>query len=373
MSLIFIRLKNFSIVLFFYIFFFVIGDLAFSNFIYKENINIKYDCLEYQDHSFDKITYYDYYLQKNCSAIEKQRTVIPYKVFTDKNGYRYSGNKRLIKENNLVFLGDSFTYGYGVKFENSFPGIVEKNVENYGIYNLGVPGYGIQKYHHMLSEFFKTKKASKIFITLDMTDVHDAAYRWMLIENSRSPVLKSKRTNKNISNWKKIQNSNFKGSKILAVHVKNFLRFLKIKLISTNMGSKDRALKSETANFTYIDKNKLVDLSNEDFQKSISNINLYMNKISHLTKQNNAELYLVIFPWPETLIYGQDEFNWEKFNYDLCKKNNCTKVINLFSDFEKIKTDNKNWKNLIYIDDDVHFKTFGKNLIANNIINEIVN
>ena len=373
---IFIKLKNIIVILFFYLLFLLIGDLIFSNFIYKKDTNIKYDCFEYKNYLFEEESYHDYYFQKNCVATETQRTVAPYKVFTDKDGYRYSGRKRQQEINNIVFLGDSHTYSMGVKFENSFPGIVENNTNNYTIYNLGVPGYGLQKHYYNLNTFLKTKKTSKIILTLDMTDIYDAAHRWRIIANTKSPVLKSKHTNKKISDWKKMQSSNFKGSKILVFHARNFLRYLRLKIRSTNMGNKDGALKTEVANYTYVDLEKrspLNYLSPDDFERGTSIIDLYFAKINDLAKRNNAKLYLMIFPWPETLVYGQEKFNWENFNINLCKKNNCSKVINLFDDFRSIKRVNKNWKNLIYIDDDVHFNKFGNNLIANKITREINN
>ena len=125
MNKIFIKLKNNLIIIFFYSLFLLVGDLVFSNYIYKKDTNIKYNCFEYKNYLYKKESYHDYYLQRNCIATERQRTVVPYKVFTDQDGYRYSGQKRTLKENNLIFIGDSHTYSMGVKFENSFPGIVE--------------------------------------------------------------------------------------------------------------------------------------------------------------------------------------------------------------------------------------------------------
>jgi len=376
MNEVFTKLKNYLSIIIIYLSFFLVGDLIFSNFIYKKDINIKYNCFEYKNYLFKNNSYHDYYFQKKCTATEKQRTVLPYKVFTDDDGYRFSGKKRLLKENNLVFLGDSHTYAMGVNFKDSFTGIVEKNIKDYSVYNLGVPGYGMQKYYYVLDEFFKKKDASKIILTLDMTDIFDAAHRWRSITKTKSPVLKSKHINKKISEWKAMQNSYFKGSKIIVFQIRNFLRYLKLKVKFINKKYKDVGLKTEIANYTYVDLDKrspLNYLSKDDFQRGTSIINLYFEKITDLAKINNAELYLMIFPWPETLVYGQEKFNWENFNIGLCQKNNCSNVINLFDDFKRIKVKEKNWKNLIYIDEDIHFNKFGNNLVANKIIKEINN
>jgi len=364
---------NISFSLLFFLFFFIFVDILFSNFIYKKELKIRYDCFSYKNYSFNDNEYNDYELLKNCVATEKQRTVVPYTVYTDINGYRYSGKERFLDRKNLVFLGDSFTYGYGVKFEHSFPGIIQSKVKNYEVYNLAVPGYGIQKYAYRLKEFFKNKKASKIFLTLDMTDINDAAFRWIKIPNSESPVLKSKHINKDITNWKNFKNSNFKGTKLLVFYLRNSIRYIKLKLKPSNMGDKDTALRSDIANFTYTKLKDNSRLDKNNLNKSISIINEHFKEISNLANKNNAELYLIICPWPETLIYGQEVFNWENFSNKLCEDHNCKKVINLFSDFNEVKQKNKNWKHLIYIDDDIHLKKFGANLVANKVIEEIVN
>ena len=59
------------------------------------------------------------------------------------------------------------------------------------------------------------------------------------------------------------------------------------------------------------------------------------------------------------------------FKNKMCEVNNCSKAIILFNDFNKIKEDNQNWKNLLYTYDDVHLKLFGNSLVAEKIINEI--
>ena len=37
-----------------------------------------------------------------------------------------------------------------------------------------------------------------------------------------------------------------------------------------------------------------------------------------LANSINADLYIVIYPLPDTLEYGQNKFHWEKFSENLC-------------------------------------------------------
>lgn len=367
------KIKSVFSFFFQYLIFFIIADLLFSNFFYKEKNGIRYDCFKYEYYKYKEIGYHDYYLDKNCKATETQRTVVPYKVYTDQNGYRFSGQKYSADKKNLVFLGDSLTYGMGVKYEHSFIGILEKKMPNYNIYNLGVPGYGIQKYYFKLKEFLKIKSVEKIVLTLDLTDVADAG-RWIFISNSNSPVLKGKKINKEISNWKKIKKSNFKGTRIIIFNIRNFSRYLKIKFKTKKSNLKDTALRSDTANFTYTDLNNHPVYRDEIFfNDSLKIINKYFSKISELADSNNSDLYIMVFPWPETLINGQNKFNWENYTKKLCLKYKCKKSISIFQDFKIIKNNHNNWKDMLYIKDDVHLKKFGNTIVADKIFNKINN
>ena len=106
-----------------YLFTFVIGDIIFSNFFYVKPV--KYGCMK-------KFEYF-YELEKNCKAYEKLiGSVSPYRVYTDNNGYRYSGKKRQqSKDDTVIFLGDSFTYGWALDYEKSFVGMLEKKYDKY--------------------------------------------------------------------------------------------------------------------------------------------------------------------------------------------------------------------------------------------------
>lgn len=258
-----------------------------------------------------------------------------------------------------------------MKFEDSFPGIVEDKIENYNIFNLGVPSYGTQKYYYTLNEFLKKNKVSKVFLTLDFTDVSDAAYRWIKNENIDTPVINSKRLKKDISSWKKFKNSNFKGTRYIIFYLRNSARYLKIKFYTyMNFFNKEKALPTQYAFFTYEDFKKNSKLNEKNFTKSLKIIEKNVLDISALTKKNGADLYIIILPWPDTLVFGQDKFNWENFSKDMCSKSNCSKLINLFDNFREIKEKNENWAGLIYIKDDVHLTKFGNNLVADRIINE---
>ena len=134
--------SNYAKIIYITVIIFLLMDIVFSNTIIQDII--KKDCLRYIKYTSNEKNYYSYDLEKNCRAYETKKTMKTYKVFTDNNGFRVSGenkeNKK-DKDNSVIFLGDSFTYGIGLNYEDSVVGILESKNIDYDIFNLGVPGY----------------------------------------------------------------------------------------------------------------------------------------------------------------------------------------------------------------------------------------
>ena len=87
---------------------FLVGDIIFSNFIYKNNVGHK--CYEISDDG--KF----YKLQKNCYA--KMRilsSINSFKVYTDNNGNRFSDSNNNFRYSSIKRDVSSFTYGLNHK------------------------------------------------------------------------------------------------------------------------------------------------------------------------------------------------------------------------------------------------------------------
>ena len=87
-----------------YLIFFLAGDILFSNFVYKKDF--RHNCYKYLKNF--------YHLEKDCYAKEKWvKNVKSYDVYTDENGFRFSGkkinrsdsNKRLFSLEILLHMG----------------------------------------------------------------------------------------------------------------------------------------------------------------------------------------------------------------------------------------------------------------------------
>ena len=63
-------------------------------------------------------------------------------------------------------LGDSFTFGFGVEDNQTFPAVMEKTDSRLEVFNLGVPGYGVDQISLLLNEFGFKYNPDFIFIVL---------------------------------------------------------------------------------------------------------------------------------------------------------------------------------------------------------------
>jgi hypothetical protein len=346
-----------------YLFFFIIGDILFSNFIYKKDVQS--NCYKY--------TEYFHYLKKNCQSKEKWlKNGLSYNVYTDNDGNRFSG-KNNHKSNEIVtFSGGSFTYGMGMEYKKSFVGFIENVKKEFKIINLGVPGYGTSVQYYQLKKLIANKiYPKKIFVTLDVLDISSEASLWDQKDGYEHPVKVTKNiidvdNNHSLQNFKK---KNFKGSRLIARSINNLFRSIKL-YFSTLGKDPEKAIQTPWGSFLY------TNLEDTDqslwepfgFEQGVFKVKKNIGEISKIAQSINAEFYLIIYPWPDALEYGQKNFNWEGFATNLCVNVACTKLINLFPDFKNIKANSKNWASKIYIKDDMHLREFGHKIVAEKIL-----
>ena len=361
------------------IFFFGLIDYTLSN---TSNLfDVKKNCFKYTSLNYQKKTYQHYNLARNCFAIEKLAGK-SYNVFIDKNGFRIKNfDYKKAPNEKVLFLGDSFTYGFGVNYEDSIPGVLESKIGNqYDIINFGVPGYSPVSNLYNLKNFLKNSphyKISKVFYILDLTDPHDESNRWQKITNVEQPVLKNNNVIEEIEpNFFK---KNFRATRYLSYLINKFVRNLKYEIKNFNLKNEidnSQSRKSFWASFTYTDMSQLKkdkDYNNlwiNDLNYGLRNLEENLIEISKTLKKYNTEFYIVIHPWKETIFYGQDTFNWENFSVKLCEKTNCKKLINLFPVIRNESIENKNWATKFYFINDIHFNIFGNKVYAEKIYRE---
>ncbi len=101
-----------------------------------------------------------------------------YHICTNASAFKDSCNKResIEKVYDVAFIGDSFTEGVGLPYEDTFVGMIAAKFPDLKIANLGVVGYAPRIYLAKLSELYaQGYQFAKVIVFVDISDVQDEA------------------------------------------------------------------------------------------------------------------------------------------------------------------------------------------------------
>ena len=103
-----------------------------------------------------------------------------------------------------------------------------------------------------------------------------------------------------------------------------------------------------------------------EIQKGLEQSDKYLRKLFDLLNENQIESYLIIYPWPAQIKYGDTKHEpyWKNFSY----LNNIN-LINLYNSFQDENKRELIFENFIY--GDIHWNKKGTLKIFNEIISKI--
>ena len=308
-------------------------------------------------------------------------------VKTDQNGFRVNhlDNEEKLKksylEDKIYFIGDSFTYGVGLNWDETFIGVLNKDF-NLNAINAGVNSYSPTVYKYKLRNLIEKgiiNSNQKIVIGLDISDVFDESTRWTEYRGRPASIEKVHKfknlplaeeineKNKSIKN-KKLKQPNFYNRKNFKLtyqiyyglenFVKNFIEDIQVR-------NNDRSKFSHKNWSTLKDK-----YSPLGVEAGLEKIRQNLIQISQLASDNNNDLYILIYPWPAQLAY-RNSFNWERYTKNICIEISCAGVINAFPYFISYKENRRNWQKELYIKGDMHFNKKGNYILAEIIASKL--
>ena len=240
-----------------------------------------------------------------------------YKICTNIYGAKSDCDKinNLDTKYDIVFLGDSFTEGVGLSWENSYIGKISNKLKDKKILN-------IQKIenNYVIQNNLQNKNnilLKNLLEPFPMTLKFIISIRRLFLEKSYKQDIK----------------------------LKDYL-------------SEDFYLTN------WLNTNNLTNTKDEiSYDKLIHKSLDIMEKIYKILKQKNIKLSIVVYPHPVQIINNnlnsRNERMWKKF----CLQK-CDKFINLSSYFENIKLSELETINKYYINGDIHFNQYGSELIS---------
>tara|TARA_A100001011_G_scaffold262740_1_gene271250 strand:- start:800 stop:1957 length:1158 start_codon:yes stop_codon:yes gene_type:complete len=374
--------KFLTIVLF--VVFFLIIDSIFTKFNPLNQENLKQENIE---KIRIKNPIFHHTFSPNVNIIEDNGYWGKSKFVTNSLGFKDKINRQIsLKLKNeykkrVIFIGDSFTEGVLLDYEDSFVGIIDANFQKkkVQVLNAGVASYSPSIYYRKIKFYLeKGLDFQDVIVFIDVSDVHDEAEQYEYDEE-KDIVLSKNRKTKETTKEKFVSfiKKNFVGSYIILNFIHDFTNLVfslskKNEFISEKdkFKTNDEYIRHQASDKYKRDQwtvNQDIYFEYEDgVKKSIH----FMSKLNEICNKHNINLTIAVYPM-FTQVYHNDTVSiQEKIWKDFSKKKNIN-FINYFPVFIK-KDRNLNERiNVIkkfYIPFDLHWNKLGNKVAADYFI-----
>ena len=306
-----------------------------------------------------------------------------YPVCTNAYGMKASCEDAKTEEKifDIGFIGDSFTEGIGLPFEQTFVGMLSKNHPNLKIANLAVASYSpsiyLAKIKHLTDEGFVFRK---IIVFVDISDIQDeSVYR----SADGSIFIGTPPVKTRYSAVKRKIGQNFPlaafAKRTLVKTKTDFGRYQAVGFeeASEATPSYDNIIANqsiyshgyERSAWTY--KPNTSGYGKLGVEGSISKALDSMGQLHKLLTERDVRLSVAVYPWPGTLKHDQLDSKQVKIWEDFCK-DKCDRFYNFFTLFfaEVTRTTIDAVISKYFFKDDVHLNAEGNSLIATQLLNE---
>jgi len=309
---------------------------------------------------------YHHTLRENIVYSSNVSFIGTYELCTNNFGFKSKCNQVDKKDYQFAFIGDSFTEGTPIEYDDTFVGLFSEKT-GYKTANLGIASYSpkiyLSKLNFLINEGFKF---NHVIIFIDISDFYDDTNFYSINEEL---IVSQKNSRKKSLKRKKFLRKNFP----LTNFYMYVLRKYKIKENKLIQIPKDTMpIFNEKTNlkakWTYSKTDKL-----EGYEIGISegnkNMTEQMIKLYDILKKNNIDMSLAIYPWPHQLNNDVEDSIHVKIWEDFCKKR-CENFINYFPIFfDKMnKSSYLETYNKYYFQNDPHFNKEGHKVLANKLV-----
>jgi len=289
-----------------------------------------------------------------------------YTLCTNNHGFKSKCSKSDSKKFNFAFIGDSFTEGTPVEYEDTFVGLFAENT-GYTSANLGIVSYSpkiyLSKINYLLKEGYKF---DHVVIFIDISDFYDDTNFYSIDKNLIVTEKYSKEKNLKV---RKFLRKNFPLTNFYTFVIKKYkIKKDKVSKHITNDLPTFNEKVDLKAKWTYSNSNLIqgYDIGINEGHKIMTDQMIILYEI---LRQNNIKMSLAVYPWPQQL-QNDNEYSihvqiWEEF----CK-NRCEYFINYFPFFfnEIKKTSFLETYKKYYFKNDPHFNQKGHEVLALKLI-----
>jgi hypothetical protein len=288
----------------------------------------------------------------------------PVRVCTDSFGFRISCSDKAEaprKNYDLAFMGDSFTEGIGISYEDSFVGRYAQKHPDISIANLGVASYSpviyYRKMQYLLDNGFTF---DHVVVLPDISDIQDEAALYMLDPHTGCVVDKTGRpepgdTRKFIYKIRDTLGGSFRLTNFLVKRLRQYF--------FSQKGTPGVDRYYPRSAWTY--DPSADGYGTDGVAGGIAQALESMRKLKRLLDDRGIKMTIVVYPWPDQLAHDKPDHLGMTLWRDFCARERCAGFIDANGVFfEQVEQPGLlPALNRYYIQNDIHFTAEGNRLL----------
>jgi|HigsolmetaAR202D_1030399.scaffolds.fasta_scaffold03177_7 hypothetical protein len=311
-----------------------------------------------------------------------------YRVVTNSLGFK-DGSPRVVPmeadRQRIVFIGDSFTEGIGLPYEQTFVGRFARMFPEIDVLNAGVVSYAPSAYYEKLKYLIDLGlKFDEVFVYIDISDVRDEAVGYCYDEHgvlqmrnlqscgygpcpSGEPVPKVW--------WKETLKETFYIPNFIYQTVKKRWRAsvsdasnaAATAADGTQPGAAYSRRSDVRASWTYDENTPCFGWPG--IEGGIRKARAQMDQLYQLLAERGIALSVGVYPWPQQLLYDDEESRHVKIWREWCA-GKCRSFFNHFPAFFRYKREHPDFLKDLFIWGDIHYNARGNLVLADSLIEQ---
>ena len=291
------------------------------------------------------------------------------RLITNSLGFKDKEKREIkpkINEKRILLIGDSFTEGVLLNYEDTFAGMIDEELlkKNVEVLNAGLSSYSPTIYFKKIKYLIENERLNfkELVIFLDISDIWNEATTYTISVSEDDGVESvQKQDHMSLREWLSIfLNKNFYGTYLVTNFIYDTIK--KRKNIS-----QDAFIDWSVSDDHPIDKWPIKKKFYKEYGiDGIKKAEIFLQKIIDLNKEHKIETTIVVYPWISNIYYNDlDSLQveiWKKFS-----QKNKIKFLNLFPFFIEANRDHIKNKEIIkefFIPFDIHYNKRGHEVIA---------
>jgi hypothetical protein len=343
-------------------------DVIYSNFIYIERTSRAGPAVRNSE--------FDHALAPTFAGYDSFGP-LTYPVYTNSLGFRDLSSRTVplrSESHRVLLIGDSFTEGTGISFEQTFAGLLVRAGREKSppieVLDAAVRSYSPVLYYKKIKYLLESGlQFDELVVFSDISDVRDeASFYFCFDEDPTYRAYCGYRVAAPAATKKGFLEKNFVVSNSVRSAIKTAIHDWRHPLDADGRVRFTIGL-NPYGRWTLpgFDGEMLPLGAEGGVARSVAN----MQKLATLVSRHKIPMTIVVYPWPHQLFYDDRNSRQVSLWQDFCRTN-CKRFINVFPAFFAEKERHEDWYDLLFINKDVHFSAGGHALMFREIADPLL-